>query len=95
MIKCTVSTSTMLLCQMSNPFFSALIAGQDLTEGLGPELLEQEVGLLEPDVKNRQPGATSARGFSRMVPEPLPELQQEVPRAIQPGLALSKCSMRC
>ena len=35
-------------------YSSALIAGQDLVEGLGPELLEQEVGLLEPGVKNRQ-----------------------------------------
>jgi hypothetical protein len=35
-------------------YSSALIAGQDLIEGLGPELLVQEVGLLEPDVKNRQ-----------------------------------------
>ena len=35
-------------------YSSALIAVQDLSEGLGPELLEQEVGLLEPDVKNRQ-----------------------------------------
>ena len=42
-------------------YSSALIAVQDLSEGLGPELLEQEVGLLEPGVKNRQRGPVRPR----------------------------------
>jgi hypothetical protein len=68
---------------MSNPFFSALIAGQDLTEGLGPELLEQEVGLLGPDVKNRQSGPVRPR-----FPDSAGTSARSIKSKIQPGLAL-------
>ena len=54
-----------------------MIAGQDLVEGLGPELLEQEVGLLGPDVKIGKNGATGCDLGARIQPDGS-GLQQEV-----------------
>jgi hypothetical protein len=61
---------------MSNPFFSALIcsARPELPE---PELLEQEVDLLGPDLLNRQSGATGCDLGARIQPDGS-GLQQEV-----------------
>ena len=66
----------MLLCWMSNPFFSALIAVQDLIE---PELLEQEVGLLGPDL---QIGKVGRCDLDLRIQPDGSGLQQEVSRVL-------------